>query len=78
VTGRGPAAGSHQCPIRRCPQNVAPDRLMCRLHWHTVPKPLRDAVWATWRSGAGAGTPEHRAAIDAAIRAVNARLGDDS
>ncbi len=43
---------------------------MCRPHWYQVPKPLRDAVWATWRSGAGAGTPAHTAAIRAAIAAL--------
>jgi hypothetical protein len=73
VTGRGPAAGSHECPVRACPARVAPDKLMCRPHWYQVPRPLRDAVWATWRSGAGAGTPAHTAAITAATAAVDAR-----
>jgi len=45
--------------------------LMCRADWYRVPKPLRNAVWAAWRNGAGAGSPEHTAAISAAIRAVN-------
>jgi hypothetical protein len=45
---------------------------MCRPHWYQVPKPLRDAIWATWRSGRGAGGPEHAAAIQAAITAVDA------
>jgi DNA-binding SARP family transcriptional activator len=68
--GRGP--GSHLCPARGCRQHVSPDRLMCRLHWYRVPKPLRDIVWATWRSGAGVGTPEH---IDAILAAVAAAVG---
>ena len=67
-TGRGP--GSHLCPAAGCRQHVSADRLMCRPHWYQVPKPLRDAVWATWRSGAGAGTSEHTAAILAAIGAA--------
>jgi hypothetical protein len=66
-TGNGP--GSHLCPAG-CGQPVSPDRLMCRRDWYQVPKPLRDAVWATWRSGHGAGTPEHTAAVLAAIDAA--------
>jgi hypothetical protein len=44
---------------------------MCRPHWYLVPKPLRDAVWATWRSSSGIGSPEHTAALLAAIRAAS-------
>jgi hypothetical protein len=72
----GPGTGSHRCPVTRCPVRVAPDRLMCRPHWYQVPKPMRDAVWATWRSGTGAATPAHTAAITAAVAAVNARQED--
>ncbi len=46
--------------------------MMSRPDWYRVPKPLRDAVWATWRSGAGTGTPEHTDAILAAIAAASA------
>ena len=45
--------------------------LMCPACWYQVPKPIRAAVWRTWRRGAGAGTPAHRAAMTAAIAAVN-------
>jgi hypothetical protein len=24
---------------------------MCKQHWFSLPKPLRDAVWATYRPG---------------------------
>jgi hypothetical protein len=72
-TGNGP--GSHLCPARGCRTAVSPDRLMCRPHWYAVPKPLRDAVWATWRSGAGAGTADHTAAILAAIDAASTTGG---
>jgi hypothetical protein len=48
--------------------------LMCRPHWYMVPQALRNAVWAAWDLGAGAGTPEHARAMDDAIDAVNARL----
>jgi hypothetical protein len=76
VTGRGP--GSHLCPAPGCPQHVSADRLMCRPHWYAVPKPLRDAVWATWQSGRGAGTPAHTAAIRAAIAAISRTGGQPS
>jgi len=35
-----------------------------------VPKELRDQVWATWRSGQGALSSEHRAAVRSAVTAV--------
>lgn len=63
---RGPAATSHSCPCR-CGQPIARTRLMCRTSWYKVPKWLRDQVWASWRNGDGAGTPEHAEAIQAAI-----------
>lgn len=25
-------------------------RFLCRAHWFALPKPLRDAIWATWRA----------------------------
>lgn len=81
--GRGPAWGwmapgetrplAHVCPVAGCRQRVRADRLMCRPHWYQVPRPLRDAVWAAWASGDGAGTEAHAMAITAAIEAVSAR-----
>lgn len=74
VTGsRGPAPAfpqPHPCPAPGCRSIVSATRLLCRPHWHAVPKPLRDAVWRTWRSGAGAGSPEHQAAIADAVASV--------
>jgi hypothetical protein len=46
---------------------------MCRPHWYQVPKPLRDRVWVTWQSGAGAFSPEYREAVRQAVEAVLAR-----
>lgn len=68
-TGRGP--GSHLCPASGCRRHIGADRFMCRSHWYQVPKPLRDALWATWRSGVGVGTPEHTHAILAVIVAAS-------
>jgi hypothetical protein len=65
---------SHECPAGRCTRRVGAHMLMCRPHWFMVPKPLRDDVWNAWAGGMGAGSPEHRDAIMAAVEAVNARL----
>lgn len=52
---------------------------MCRRHWYQVPKKLRDAVWITWQSGNGVGTPEHTDAVLAAIAAASdSHYTDDS
>src|ERR1700761_3153447 len=80
--GRGPGSGwlprpgqvepaQHQCPVGGCQQDVRASRLMCRPHWYQVPKPVRDIVWASWRSGEAARSVEHAAAIRAAIAAVD-------
>ena len=37
--------------------------LACRPHWYQLPADLRSAIWNAWRSGMGAGSPEHNAAI---------------
>lgn len=58
------------CPIDGCQQLVRSERLMCIEHWALVPRPLARAVYDTWKQGAGRGTPAHRAACLAAIRAV--------
>lgn len=66
-----PAVGDrHQCPAPGCGRRVPYHQLMCRTHWFAVPKHLRDAVYATWRLGAGAGSPEHTQAIEAAIASL--------
>ncbi len=77
MTGRvaGAAVASHECPGRGCKQRVTAHMLACRPHWYMIPAPLRAAVWAAWRDGAGAGSLEHTAAITAAVEALNAKLG---
>ncbi len=72
--GRGPGstltAAPHRaerCPVGGCGKQIDPSRLMCRGHWYAVPRQLRDQVWATWRSGLGAGSCEHREAVRLAI-----------
>jgi hypothetical protein len=67
---------THQCPGPLCEAHVDPSMLMCPAHWYQVPKPIRAAVWRTWRRGAGAGTPAHRAAMAAAIRTLPAAAAE--
>jgi len=50
---------------------------MCPPHWRMVPRAIRAAVWVSWDRGTGAGTPAHRAAAKAAVRAVSRRLEDN-
>jgi hypothetical protein len=47
---------------------------MCRDHWYLVPKRIRDQVWATWRSGLGAYSPEHLEMVRVAITACQLEL----
>jgi hypothetical protein len=74
--GRGPgskdtalAQRARRCPIPYCGELIDPSRLMCRTHWHLIPKQLRDRVWATWRSGEEALSSEHLEAVRLAITA---------
>ncbi len=65
---------THECPATGCDREVRTGMLMCAPHWYMVPVPVRTAVWNAWADGAGAGTTQHRAAINAAIRSVNEKL----
>jgi hypothetical protein len=74
--GRGPrtplaglAQQTARCSVPGCSRPIDPTRLMCRFHWYAVPKEIRDRVWATWRSGQGALSPEHGQAVRDAIAA---------
>jgi hypothetical protein len=76
--GRGPSGRQGRslgrevigCPVPGCPASIDRSRLMCRADWNQVPRAVRNQVWATWRSGAGALSPEHRQAVQAAITAA--------
>jgi len=50
-----------------CGEQIDQSRLMCRRHWYAVPRPLRDRVWLTWRSGSGALDADHTDAVRLAI-----------
>jgi hypothetical protein len=57
----------HNCPGPGCDAQVPYDMLACSRHWYQVPRPLRIAVYRAWADGAGAGSAEHVAAMDAAV-----------
>ena len=63
--------GMHQCPVRRCHEHVPGHLLMCPVHWAKVARPIRDAVWNTFRLAPG--SRAHAAAIRAAVASVNAK-----
>lgn len=41
----------HICHATNCTTLVPPEMWGCRKHWYMVPKPIRDRIWATYRSG---------------------------
>jgi hypothetical protein len=62
---------SHPCPRNGCTRAVNDRFLMCPADWRRVPPALQRAVYAAYADGNGPGSPELRAAQDAAVRAVN-------
>ena len=42
---------SHTCHATGCKKAVPPVMFMCKKHWLSLPKVLRDAVWRTYRAG---------------------------
>ena len=42
---------AHSCHAHACDKAVPPAMFMCKRHWFMVPKPLRDAIWMTYRHG---------------------------
>jgi hypothetical protein len=41
----------HTCHWPGCETVVPPAMWGCRQHWFTLPKALRDRIWATYRPG---------------------------
>jgi hypothetical protein len=81
LTGCGRGPGGHaawlalpagRCPVPGCGEPIDLSRLMCRRDWYAIPRPLRDRVWATWRSGRDALSPDHLEAVRLAIMASQA------
>lgn len=46
-----PADGKHTCHWPGCETPVPPQMWGCKGHWFTLPKALRDRIWATYRRG---------------------------
>lgn len=42
---------AHQCHATECTINVPPEMFMCRRHWFSLPKSLRDKIWKHYRDG---------------------------
>lgn len=38
------------CCAHNCRETVVCGQLMCKPHWLSLPKPIRDEVWASWRA----------------------------
>ena len=60
----------HSCPGPTCQAQIPRHLLACRRHWAQVPYAVQRAVYATWQSGAGAGSTDHAEAMAAAIEAM--------
>jgi len=39
-----------RCPVCGCATLTDRSKVFCRSHWFSLPKPLRDAIWATYRA----------------------------
>jgi len=61
---------THECAANGCTARVPWYRLACWPHWHRIPKPYRDAVGRAYELH-GMGSAAHRAAIRAAVGALN-------
>lgn len=71
------AESKHECPVEGCTKQLPSHILMCKPHWFSVPKDLRDAVYAAYQGGAGLFTEEYKEARDAAIAAAEMAEGKD-
>lgn len=49
--GSKQARAGHRCHATGCQAAVPPEMLMCKRHWFSLPKHLRDAVRRTYRPG---------------------------
>ncbi len=63
---------THTCHARGCNVAIPPKLFMCKHHWYSVPKLLRDAVWAAYRPGQEVRKNPTVAYLDAADAAIKA------
>lgn len=60
----------HKCHASSCDVVIPAAMFMCRWHWHRLPKPIRDAVWATYVPGQERRKDPSREYLAAATRAI--------
>jgi hypothetical protein len=65
-----PARPVHHCHARGCEVRVPPKMFMCKRHWFTLPKPMRDAIWATYVPGQEITKTPTAAYLDNALAAI--------
>lgn len=41
----------HTCHATLCEVRVPPTMFMCKRHWFSLPKNIRDRIWSTYRVG---------------------------
>lgn len=58
---------AHHCHWPGCTIEVAPKLWGCRKHWFTLPKHLRDKIWAIYRPGQEISKDPSNEYIDAAV-----------
>ncbi len=69
---------SHHCHATGCDVVTPPQMFMCRRHWFSLPKAMRDDIWRTYRPGQcddWAISHEYAEAARAAVRFVAAKEG---
>jgi hypothetical protein len=65
-----------ECPIEGCATVHPRHFLMCGFHWRQVPKPLRDRLWAAFKSEEGVLGEEYHDARRACLVAVEMEAED--
>jgi hypothetical protein len=89
LCGLQPAHGSldaavmtaHTCHAPGCRLAVPPKLFACKGHWYALPKPMRDAIWATYRPGQEIDklpSPEYLTAAGAAAVYLAEKYGSQS
>jgi hypothetical protein len=66
----------HTCHATGCTRAVPPKMFMCRPHWYSLPKAMRDAIWAAYVPGQERRkdpTPEYIAVARNAIQYLEAK-----
>lgn len=61
-----------ECPVDGCTNRHKRHLLMCSAHWHALPKPLRDELWAAYRHD-GVLSERYQAAREACIAHAEGR-----